>query len=1332
MTQRMKRNGFIACAFIIGTMLTLGSCIDDKFLDFSYDPNSVQLELMLSLPGESLAATRAVSTRVEGENKIYNGLDYNTAPQYYIGTNDVYALVYKVEDTDTTLYAVPSMTLKGENGDEERTASGNIDRPSEDITITVDVIANLVQNGYASSAAVARTQLQQLIGQTREDVNEAIGTFTYPTYEDNDYAGWALEVKDESGNTTSTRYLPMWGKGSTTQKITSNSDIVDLGTCNMYRSVAKMGVMVSTEDFELKEVYIYYLNNEGKYVSSLYPNSSLNVQYTYPDVPTTSQRTKQEPLIYRLDDYNVTWNAFLNQIYVTETDNKEGSQPLVMVVGGYYKGGEYDGEGLVDRNSTDDPYTLNYYRIDMVDNGADNNPSGGSGPFDIIRNHSYIFNITACDNPGTSDPNPDYAAAGLTVEVLDYVDMPMHGVNAQYTLTVNQSLFSFSGATTAVGNLIVNTDGTGWELVTEWDTSDGYPEGGSLPDWVVLTEQEGGHTNVNDTVYIAVDANVNNEDMRSCSFWIKCGRVRKEIHLVQDYEETANGYLVTSAGTYDLKVNIRGNGNTQAWTTANEGGVKEDIDFGMTDSIANVAYVDIIWETADDFVTIPDPYDISQSGSISYVVNNVDLAPFGDWTGKVFDKGNGANALIGVFAEDGTLLWSYHIWGVGDFVDGVPMETWKVGSSASDLNEYEFMDRNLGAYSNLPGSKSFGLLYQWGRKDPFIGAYRELSVNGNDSTYERDYRQVRKQYTKHYQTINNQTYLWSEYNDEGDASTAELEKNLVQYTIEHPTTILEDGLLSADHLNDQAEGLWGTTDKSYVNSEAGNKTMYDPCPPGYRMPSLNALTIWDGTNDMWGSHSYLSSRFVPVPHGSDYSTTSGHNADFVSDAPFYGFWLDYANEYGFNSSGVYGVNYYDWDHPASDMCGWVTGYEGQSPEGLTWIPLAGVYNGTINNFGRAGLTDVMGGGRDSGGGGGGPDGGEGPGTGGDTGPGTGGDTGGGTGGDTGGGTGGGTTPGGEGGGGGGGNTPGPNVRRRAPQASKGNGDGYLPASSLHVTSVLWANSPNETNGSYPAGLLIHGTEGAYAPHYTSGGTATPYYYAPGVATNGTGTSTSAEDPIATVGPGYWITSNLGYGTEACGWWTGSIDADNGLTMDSSIANGTWNTTSGNDGIKDYSNWSDENGLAASGRHFHSYTETDPSTYAGPAYAASVRCIRDKDALTYVSDKIFDSEGNSYDDSTLLLYQYNYEGDNALADYIEMIVSYIEEWEVVSPGAKWVSVSPTAGSSQNLSGDYSVITITYLEDYLPDTTATATITIKFARGGTATITVQYVGGTRGSN
>jgi len=67
------------------------------------------------------------------------------------------------------------------------------------------------------------------------------------------------------------------------------------------------------------------------------------------------------------------------------------------------------------------------------------------------------------------------------------------------------------------------------------------------------------------------------------------------------------------------------------------------------------------------------------------------------------------NAVVAVRDATGTILWSWHIWGTPE----VSSSTW---SSAG----YEMMDRNLGAWSadnETEGSE--GLLYQWGRKDPF-------------------------------------------------------------------------------------------------------------------------------------------------------------------------------------------------------------------------------------------------------------------------------------------------------------------------------------------------------------------------------------------------------------------------------------------------------------------------------------------------------------------------------------------------------------------------------------------------------------------------------------
>lgn len=75
-------------------------------------------------------------------------------------------------------------------------------------------------------------------------------------------------------------------------------------------------------------------------------------------------------------------------------------------------------------------------------------------------------------------------------------------------------------------------------------------------------------------------------------------------------------------------------------------------------------------------------------------------------------SGQTGNAIIAVTSISGTILWSWHIWVVSDnsfllkpkSISGVYLGT-------------GFMDRNLGA-ADAVGPTSYGLFYQWGRKDP--------------------------------------------------------------------------------------------------------------------------------------------------------------------------------------------------------------------------------------------------------------------------------------------------------------------------------------------------------------------------------------------------------------------------------------------------------------------------------------------------------------------------------------------------------------------------------------------------------------------------------------
>ena len=104
------------------------------------------------------------------------------------------------------------------------------------------------------------------------------------------------------------------------------------------------------------------------------------------------------------------------------------------------------------------------------------------------------------------------------------------------------------------------------------------------------------------------------------------------------------------------------------------------------------------------------------------------------------------------------------------------------------------MDRNLGATSATPGEVgSLGLLYQWGRKDPFLGS---SSVTDN------------------LQAVS--TGTWS--TGSGLATPATLEQN--------PMTFYTRLFMP--------NGSWDS-----------KKTAYDPCPAGWRVPDGGENGTWE-------------------------------------------------------------------------------------------------------------------------------------------------------------------------------------------------------------------------------------------------------------------------------------------------------------------------------------------------------------------------------------------------------------------------------------------------------------------------------------------------------
>lgn len=208
----------------------------------------------------------------------------------------------------------------------------------------------------------------------------------------------------------------------------------------------------------------------------------------------------------------------------------------------------------------------------------------------------------------------------------------------------------------------------------------------------------------------------------------------------------------------------------------------------VEDRFSKIAGVKVLWQTADNLL---------EEVSLDQGMINV----------KPNTSGIAGNALIAAYdeSEPANILWSWHIW-------VTPYE--KVlygGDTGGRLHEYAghiWMDRNLGALNANKGDDgAFGLYYQWGRKDPF---YRGgIATGGTAVTVE----------------------------DKGSALN-------IDQSVAAPTVFFRNQAgKNTWHGGEPLTGLW---------QPSGSKTLFDPCPAGWRVPQKAAWStfVW-GRNFSW-------------------------------------------------------------------------------------------------------------------------------------------------------------------------------------------------------------------------------------------------------------------------------------------------------------------------------------------------------------------------------------------------------------------------------------------------------------------------------------------------
>lgn len=238
---------------------------------------------------------------------------------------------------------------------------------------------------------------------------------------------------------------------------------------------------------------------------------------------------------------------------------------------------------------------------------------------------------------------------------------------------------------------------------------------------------------------------------------------------VKDLDAVANAncYIINEPGSYKFKA-VYGN--------------------EPTNYLQDVDAAEIIWETWNDLSEVtPNSVLASASFAEDFIILR---------TPETLHPGN---ALVAAKDASGKILWSWHIW-----VPATPITTANFGG----IMGVDLMDRNLGALvATVAGDAqvdptSYGMMYQWGRKDPFTaaGAFKSSSP----------------------------------------ATYAGVPEEVAPGQI-----LLEDAIANPRLLGHINNGDWClvTNNEFWADAE---KTIYDPCPPGYRVPKkATANPFWN-------------------------------------------------------------------------------------------------------------------------------------------------------------------------------------------------------------------------------------------------------------------------------------------------------------------------------------------------------------------------------------------------------------------------------------------------------------------------------------------------------
>lgn len=562
--------------------------------------------------------------------------------------------------------------------------------------------------------------------------------------------------------------------------------------------------------------------------------------------------------------------------FVCGNDMQSGTVKSVSLKNVYSRG-EYNME-TKGWNSLDDLATFSQ-ELNQSTTGSGNQPlTSGAQTFMMIPQTlpenaqiEVVFtDNTDTDHTLTADIGHTQWPMGKTVTYR----ISSSSINWNYTLTVTDPTgFTYQGGTQLYSVVSYRENGKGvreavaWS--TEYSTDGGQTWSSDKPDWLSAFTTSGNGGESTETFSATVDAQTGTESTTHTATLRNAaakGSDAAPYNLSNsngeaEVQNTANSYVVNAPGIYSIPL-VYGNAikegvdNKSAYTSKADGDEilktfvnhagAEIKDPYISNNGCTPASAELVWQDAPSLLT-GIRYDSGggTGGSIVFKVNEETIRQ--------------GNAVVAIKDDQGAILWSWHVWVTDEAVDKT------VGMTNRQNHTYNFMPVALGwcdAYttdyaertcqvrftagnetkvmtiSQAAGSFRVGdnhPYYQWGRKDPF------LPSGGIDNT--------------------NKTW----YKADGTASTAS------PATANHSTGIscIQNYILKPDVMHNlrQGDGTYANLWSADNNTHEGNdnevvKTIYDPCPVGFKLPASNAFTgfvpaggqvngTWDNVRKGW-------------------------------------------------------------------------------------------------------------------------------------------------------------------------------------------------------------------------------------------------------------------------------------------------------------------------------------------------------------------------------------------------------------------------------------------------------------------------------------------------